>query len=37
LKDHRTGKETSSAENVLEGHLGQFMEAYLKWSANRES
>jgi peptide chain release factor 2 len=35
VKDHRTGFETSDVEGVLEGqHLIEFMEAYLKQTAN---
>lgn len=30
VKDHRTEEETSSAEDVLDGHLGDFMRAYLQ-------
>lgn len=32
VKDHRTGYETTQAENVLEGNLGEFIEAELKMS-----
>jgi peptide chain release factor 2 len=31
VKDHRTDYEVSSAENVLEGELDDFMDAYLRW------
>lgn len=30
VKDHRTGYETSNAEDVLEGHLDEFMKKYLE-------
>ncbi len=30
VKDHRTGAETSAASEVLDGHLEQFMEAFLR-------
>jgi peptide chain release factor 2 len=30
VKDHRTGQETSNATGVLDGDLGEFMEAYLR-------
>ena len=30
VKDLRTGVETSSIQNVLDGHLNEFIEAYLK-------
>lgn len=30
VKDHRTGYETSDAEEVLEGELDEFIESYLK-------
>ena len=31
VKDHRTGLESSSAEEVLNGEIGQFINMYLKW------
>lgn len=31
VKDHRTDVETSSVQNVLDGDLDQFIEAYLVW------
>jgi len=31
VKDHRTDSETSSVDKVLDGDLGDFMAAYLKW------
>ena len=33
VKDHRTEHETGNALAVLDGKLGPFMEAYLKWKA----
>lgn len=30
VKDHRTGQETNNANEVLDGQLGPFMEAYLR-------
>jgi peptide chain release factor 2 len=33
VKDHRTEHETSDAHGVLEGHLDEFLEAYLKMKA----
>lgn len=30
VKDHRTGYETSDAENVLEGNLDEFVKKYLE-------
>ncbi|MFC1632685.1 peptide chain release factor 2 [Patescibacteria group bacterium] len=33
VKDHRTKYETANAENVLDGDLGKFIEAYLRWRA----
>ena len=30
VKDHRTGHETSSAQDVLDGELDEFVKAYLK-------
>jgi peptide chain release factor 2 len=34
VKDHRTKQETSDAEKVLDGELGQFMESFLRWQAS---
>lgn len=31
VKDHRTGEETSAVEEVLDGELGQFIEAEIKF------
>ena len=31
VKDHRTDVETSSVQNVLDGDLDKFIEAYLVW------
>jgi len=33
VKDHRTGIETSNVEEVLDGQIDQFIEAYLKKNA----
>jgi protein subunit release factor B len=35
VKDHRTGVETSDVEEVLEGAIGPFIEAYLKQTAGQ--
>ncbi len=35
VKDHRTDQETGSVDKVLDGDLGQFVEAYLKWNLER--
>jgi peptide chain release factor 2 len=37
VKDHRTNFETGNAQAVLDGRLDQFMEAYLRWKAKRNS
>ena len=31
VKDHRTGEEVGNAQNVLDGNLDPFINAYLKW------
>lgn len=33
VKDHRTNHETSQTQDVLDGKLDPFMEAYLRWKA----
>jgi len=33
VKDHRTGFQVSTAENVLEGDLEEFIKSYLEWQA----
>lgn len=35
VKDHRTDFESKEPEKVLDGELGEFVEAYLKWSKSR--
>lgn len=35
VKDHRTKYETANAEGVLEGNINDFIEAYLRFNANR--
>lgn len=35
VKDHRTAEETSSADKVLDGDLDGFIEAYLKFAAQK--
>ncbi len=34
VKDHRTNQEMAQAEQVLDGDLDLFINAYLKWKAN---
>jgi len=34
VKDHRTNYETQDVDGVLDGDLGGFMEAYLRWDAS---
>ena len=36
VKDERTALETSDANAVLDGDLGEFMKAYLSWSVGRD-
>jgi len=36
VKDHRTGYETGNAENVLDGHLDEFITAYLRSKVGQE-
>jgi peptide chain release factor 2 len=35
VKDHRTGRETSNVNAVMDGNIDQFIEAYLKWKASK--
>jgi peptide chain release factor 2 len=35
VKDHRTKQETANAEEVLEGNLEEFIEAYLRFQAGK--
>ena len=35
VKDHHTDFEISAAENVLEGDLDDFMDAYLRWTVQQ--
>jgi len=35
VKDHRTGYETSNTAAVLDGHLDDFIEAYLRLTAGK--
>lgn len=37
VKDHRTGEESGNVTAVLDGGLDNFMNAYLKWSSQKES
>lgn len=37
VKDHRTGVETGNIAAVMDGDLTQFIEAYLRWRATRQS
>ena len=36
VKDHRTGYETSSAEEVLNGEIDKFINIYLKWISTKK-
>ena len=33
VKDHRTNEETGQVDNVLDGDIDRFINAYLKWTA----
>jgi peptide chain release factor 2 len=35
-KDVRTGMETSQVQNVLDGEIDDFIQAYLRWKTERE-
>lgn len=37
VKDHRTGAETGNVDNVMDGSIDLFMNAYLKWITLGES
>ena len=37
VKDHRTGFETGKSQAVLDGEIGSFMEAYLKWTKGNKT
>jgi len=37
VKDHRTEHETGSAAGVLEGQIGEFLEAYLRYDMERSA
>jgi peptide chain release factor 2 len=36
VKDLRTGYETANTDTVLDGHLNDFMEAYLRMMVGEE-
>ena len=35
VKDHRTNFEMGNADKVLDGHLDDFMDSYLRWAVHR--
>ncbi len=37
VKDNRTGHETGKVEEVLDGHITPFMEAYLRWKLEQKT
>jgi len=37
VKDHRTGHEASSATQVLDGAIDEFLEAYLRWDLTQRA
>ena len=37
VKDHRTGHETGSSSDVLDGKIGPFINAYLEWKAKGQA
>lgn len=37
VKDHRTSHETSNVSSVMDGHLDDFIQAYLRYSAGKQN
>ncbi len=35
VKDHRTGHEVGAVQNVMDGELDDFMDAYLQWKSQK--
>src|SRR5690606_10278020 len=37
VKDHRTNEEVGNTTSVLDGNIDPFINAYLKWNAQKKS
>lgn len=37
IKDHRTGYETGNTQNIMDGNLDGFINAYLQWKLQQEN
>ena len=37
VKDHRTDEEVGNVSSVLDGNIDPFINAYLKWNAQKKN